>query len=167
MSYELDRSAAYKCPVSGENSAAELRVGSKSFSVKVLDVSRTSFTIRVSNSILKRLKAKSKSKLRLEFASELSEVAMDGAFKDADEFTNIALLRVKDLTRIKMPSGFRFTFGTMFSLNQDPTFLLYLMLAFIAACFCLPGVGDRVGTAPKISRAVQGAWSSFEKSYLP
>jgi len=165
MSYELDRLGAYKCVVPAENSAAELRVGSKSYAVKVLDVSRTSFTIRVPNSILKRVRGKST--LRLAFASELCEVALDGEFTELNDFTNIVLLRVKDLTQIKMPGGFQFSFGTMFSLNQDPTFLLCLMLAFIAACFCLPGVGDQVGTAPKLSRAVNGAWSSFEKSYFP
>ena len=165
MTHELDRSGTYRCVVPIENSAAELRVGSKSFAVKVLDVSRASFTIRVPNTIMKRIQGKSK--LRLEYASELCEVALDGEYNDSSGFTNISLLRVKDLTKIKMPSGFRFTFGPMLSLNQDPTFLLCLMLAFLAACFCLPGVGDRVGTAPKISRAIKGAWSSFEKSYLP
>ncbi len=165
MPYEQDRSAAYKCIVSSDNSAAELRVGNKSFSVRVLDLSRDGFTIRVPNAILK--KVRSKANLRLEYASELWEVACDGEFSDSSDFTNLGLLRVRDLTKLKMPSGFQFSFGAMFSLNQDPTLLLGLLLAFLAACFCLPGVGDQVGTAPKISRTVKAAWQSFEKSYLP
>ncbi len=165
MTHELDRQSAYKCAIAAENSAAELRVGSKSYAVSVLDASRDGYTIRVPNSILGRIR--SKRSCRLAFASELSEVITEGEFADCSEFTNIGVKRIRDLTRIKMPSGFQFSFGSMFSLQQDPTFLLGLMIAFLLACFCLPGIGDQVGTAPKVSRAVQGIWSSFEKSVLP
>jgi len=165
MTYEKDRQSAYKCAIAIENSAAELRVGSKSYSVAVLDASRDGYTIRVPNAILNRIH--NKPSCRLEFASELSEVVSESEFADCTEFTNIGMKRVRDLTVIKMPSGFQFSFGSMFSLQQDPTFLLALMIAFLLACFCLPGIGDQVGTAPKVSRAVSGAWSTFEKSVHP
>ena len=165
MTYEQDRKSAYKCAIATENSAAELRVGTKSYSISVLDASRDGFTIRVPDTILHRIR--SKAFCRLEFASELSEVACESEFADTPGFTNVGLKRVRDLTRIKMPSGFQFSFGSMFSLQQDPTFLLGLMIAFLLACFCLPGIGDQIGTAPKVSRAVQGFWSSIEKSVIP
>jgi hypothetical protein len=160
MTYEDDRYSAYKCAIALENSAAELRVGAKSYSVTVLDASREGFTIRVPNSILNRIH--SKASCRLQFAGELSEVMCEGEFADSAEFTNIGLKRIRDLTKFKMPSGFRFPFGSMFSLQQDPTFLLGLLIAFLLACFCLPGIGDQVGTAPKVSRAVRGAWATIE-----
>lgn len=165
MTHDNDRSVPYKCAIAVENSAAELRVGSKSYRVSVLDASRDGYTIRVSNAILTRIR--SKAVCRLEFASSLSEVAFESEFSDCADFTNVGLKRVRDLTKFKMPSGFQFSFGSMFSLQQDPSFLLGLMVAFLLACFCLPGIGDQVGTAPKVSRAVKGFWSSFEKSVLP
>ncbi len=165
MTYEQDRQTAYKCAIAVENSAAELRVGSKSYAVSVLDTSRDGFTIRVPNAILKRIR--NKPTCRLQFASELSEVVCESEFVDSPDYTNIGLKRIRDLTRFKMPSGFQFSFGSMFSLQQDPTLLLGLMVAFLLACFCLPGIGDQVGTAPKVSRAVRSAWTSFEKSVLP
>ena len=165
MTYEQDRNTAYKCVIAVENSAAELRIGSKSYRVVVLDASREGFTIRVPNAILDRIRGKAF--CRLEFASELSEVVCESEFVDCSEFTNVGLKRLRDLTKIKMPSGFQFSFGPMFSLQQDPTFLLGLMIAFLLACFCLPGIGDQVGSAPKVSRAVQGFWSSLEKSVIP
>lgn len=165
MNYEQDRQAAYKCAIAPENSAAELRVGSKSYAVAVLDASREGFTIRVPNAILGRIRKKPI--CRLEFASELTEVSCESEFADCSEFTNLGLRRIRDLTKFKMPSGFQFSFGSMFSLQQDPTLLLGLMIAFLLACFCLPGIGDQVGTAPKVSRAVKGFWTSFEKSVLP
>jgi hypothetical protein len=131
----------------------------------VLDASRDGFTIRVPNTILERIR--SKASCRLEFASALSEVVCESEFADCKDFTNIGLKRVRDLTKFKMPSGFQFSFGSMFSLQQDPAFLLGLMIAFLLACFCLPGIGDQVGTAPKVSRAVRGVWSSIEKSVIP
>ena len=165
MTYEQDRKTAYRCAIATENSTAELRVGSKSYSITVLDASREGFTIRVPDTILGRIR--NKAFCRLEFSSELSEVACESEFADTPGFTNIGLTRVRDLTRIKLPSGFRFPFGSMFSLQQDPTFLLGLMIAFLLACFCLPGIGDQIGTAPKVSRTVQNVWSSFEKSVIP
>jgi len=165
MTYEQDRQSAYKCAIAAENSAAELRVGSKSYVVAVLDASRYGYTLRVPNAILNRIR--SKRSCRLEYASELSEVVSESEFANCSEFTNVGMKRIRELTKIKMPSGFQFSFGSMFSLQQDPTFLLGLMIAFLLACFCLPGIGDQVGTAPKVSRAVKGAWTALEKSVLP
>lgn len=165
MTHEQDRQSAYKCAIAPENSAAELRVGTKSYAVAVLDASRDGYTIRVPNAILERIRQRAS--CRLEFASELSEVVCESEFADCAEFTNVGMKRIRDLTKFRMPSGFQFSFGSMFSLQQDPTFLLGLMIAFLLACFCLPGIGDQIGTAPKVSRAVKGAWSSFEKSVLP
>jgi hypothetical protein len=165
MTYEQDRQSAYKCAIAIENSAAELRVGAKSYAVTVLDASRDGFTVQVPNAILSRIR--SKPTCRLEFASELSEVVVESEFADSSDFTNLGMRRIRDLTKFKMPSGFQFSFGSMFSLQQDPTFLLGLMVAFLLACFCLPGIGDQIGTAPKVSRAVKGFWSHFEKSVIP
>ncbi|MDX1930326.1 MAG: hypothetical protein SFV81_27620 [Pirellulaceae bacterium] len=165
MTYEQDRQSAYKCAIAIENSAAELRVGAKSYAVTVLDASRDGYTVRVPNTILNRIR--SKTIIRLQFGGELSEVVVESEFADCADFTNVGMKRVRDLTKFKMPSGFQLSFGSMFSLQQDPTLLLGLMIAFLLACFCLPGIGDQIGTAPKVSRAVKGAWSNFEKSVIP
>lgn len=164
MTHE-DRQSAYKCAIAIENSAAELRVGAKSYEVAILDASRDGYTVRVPNTILNRIRSNASS--RLQFSGELSEVVVESEFVDCADFTNVGMKRVRDLTKFKMPSGFQFSFGSMFSLQQDPTFLLGLMIAFLLSCFCLPGIGDQIGTAPKVSRAVKGAWSNFEKSVIP
>jgi hypothetical protein len=165
MAHDQDRKSAYKCAIARENSAAELRIGYKSYRVAVLDASREGFTIRVPNAILARIR--NKSGWRLAFASALTEVACESEFADSPDSTNIGLRLVRDLTRIKMPSGFQFSFGSMFSLKQDPALLLGLMVAFLLACICLPGIGDQIGTAPKVKRAVEGVWATFEKSVIP
>ncbi len=103
--------------------------------------------------VLKRLRKKSN--LRLSYRGELWEVNVEGEFCDTPKSASLSLTRVRDLTRVRLPSGLQFSFGQMFSLQQDPTFLLALMIAFLAALFCLPGVGDQAGTAPKVSRAVK------------
>ncbi len=136
MSYEQDRTAAYRCVIAPENSDAELRVGAKSFHVNLVDCSREGFTVRIPSTVLKRVR--NKPNLRLEYRGELWEVRIDGEFIETGDTANLSLTRTRDLTRVRMPSGFQFSFGQMFSLQQDPTFLLALMLAFLAACFCLP-----------------------------
>ena len=165
MTHEQDRQSAYKCAIAIENSAAELRIGAKSYAVVVLDASREGYTVRVPNAIINRIR--SKTSCRFLFAGELSEVVVESEFADSSDFTNIGLRRIRDLTKFKVPSGFQFSFGSMFSLQQDPTLLLGLMIAFLLACFCLPGIGDQIGTAPKVSRAVKGVWTKVEKSVIP
>ncbi len=162
MSNDSQIGSAYRCVIAPENSAARLCVGAKSLPVSVLDTSRDGFTVRIANQELKRIQ--SARILQLHFAGERWEVDRIGTFKACTEFTQLTLSRVRELTRIKQPNGFCWVFVPQFSGQKDPTLLLGLLVAFLLACICLPGIGDQIGTAPKVSRTVRSFWNKLDNS---
>ncbi len=165
MSIDSQIGKAYRCVVAPENSAALLTVGSRSLKVNVLDTSRDGFTIRIANHDLDRVtKAQ---KLVLRFAEERWEVNRCGAYIEGGKCTQLSLVRVRETTRVKQPGGWSWVLVPQFSGQKDPTLLLGLLVAFLIACVCLPGIGDQIGTAPKVSRTVRSFWNSVDKSVFP
>jgi hypothetical protein len=168
MSQSSINGNAYRCIVAPERSAAVLRVGRTRFPVNVLDTSRDGFTVRVPNAAVAKMDRKRNSpRLELRFDGERWEVDRSGSYADNHEFTQLSLVRIRDLTKLKQPGGFEWASVTQLSAQKDPTLLVGLLVAFLIACFCLPGIGDQIGTAPKVSRAVRGMWNSFDKSVFP
>ena len=51
-----DLGTAYRCAVAPENSAAQLKIGTKKHLAAVVDLSRDGFTVRVENYLLKKLR---------------------------------------------------------------------------------------------------------------
>ncbi len=143
---------AYRCSVAPENAAAQLKIANKLHLVAVLDTSRNGFTIRMD--------AEASSKLvngkcyQLHFSEEHWEVKVESQYQDG-RFANVGFSRVRELTRIEEPQTAWWQLLTnRQQANSDPAFLLYLMLAFLFACIALPGVGDSLGTAPRIRKGI-------------
>jgi hypothetical protein len=159
-----EKSAAYRCVISPENSAGELRMGRKSYPIFVLDTSRDGFTAKIPTRLVASIQASKTCQLK--FSGELWEVSCNGVYSEATDNSEVDFLRVRELTKIKQPR-----FGgpgvSLFSPQQDPTLLLGLMIGFLIACICLPGIGDQIGTAPKVSRAVKSWWEKFESTVIP
>ncbi len=40
------------------------------------------------------------------------------------------------------------------NLQADPAFLMFMMIVFLIMCVTLPGIGDKLGTAPKVRSGV-------------
>ena len=157
-----DERTAYRCSIPPEESAAQLKVGSKRCDCNVLDTSRSSFSIRVETSLCKRI-FRSKH-VELWFRGEKWLVAPESQYSESLEFTNVGVTRVKELTKIKLPSSWRHSFVPRFSAATDPQFLLVLMIAFIVSCIALPGIGDKLGTAPKVHRGVVKVTKVFRET---
>ncbi len=165
MTHDSKITQAYKCVVAPENSAAKLLAGSKVFFVNVLNTSRDGFTVQISNRDMDRIKKKKK--LMLRFAGECWEVDCVGVYCENAQLSHLSLSRVREVTKIRQPGGFTWALVPQFSSQKDPTLLLGLLIAFLIACVCLPGIGDQIGTAPKVSRTVRSVWNSFDKSVFP
>lgn len=153
---------AYRCSVAPENAEARLKISNKLYRVAVLDTSRDGFTVRMPNSTAFRLK--DGGTFLLHFCGERWEVKKESVYNDGDEFSNIGLSRIRDLTRNRVPSSFFYLFSNYQSLQSDPGFLICLLLAFLFACIALPGVGDSLGTAPKIRSGIHFVVDSLRSS---
>ena len=147
-----DDREAYRCSVAPENAAAHIKVGRKSELVAILETSRDGYTIRMDNSVAKQLKDGRSYVLCV--GSERWEVRKESHYSDGVDFTNVGFARIRELTKIKSPITWFPFFKNEGHSQSDPAFLIYLMLAFLFACIALPGMGDSLGTAPKIRNGI-------------
>ncbi len=159
MSCETHDRREFRCCIAAENSAGKLRIGLKQYDVCVLDTSRNGFCIKLPNRVASKVREKSLP--ILSFNGENWEVELKSRYSDGETFTNLGLARVREVTKIKAPSSWGLWCSSNRSgLHNDPTFLAFLVLAFIVAAISLPGVGDHLGTAPRVQKAIK----SFVKS---
>lgn len=166
MAQENERRAAYRCSIPPENSSARLKIGSRRYMVSVLDTSREGYSLKVPTKVAKRIPESNL--FQIEFAGETWEVSKMGSYTESPNYSHVGVRRFREITKLKAEvGGFNWWFLPKAALDKDPVMLAGLVGAFLLACICLPGVGDHLGTAPRINRAVKSAWSSFEKSVLP
>ena len=147
MTRNLDRQE-FRCSIAAENSAARLRVGSWTYDVNVVDTSRTGIGIRVSNVIAEKLGKRKR--LVVIYQGEKWEVEITSRYQDDPHYTVLGTTRRRELTKLPQPSGWNWNWLTQQSCQADPTFLAFLVLAFLVAVISLPGIGDSLGTAPKV-----------------
>lgn len=151
MARQNDDRSAYRCTVAPENSRAQLVVGRKKYDVSIQETSRDGFGVRMSNTLASKL---SDMKVyELLYAGEDWLVTKEGHYTD-DDVTVVGFKRQKEVTKIKSPVSW-FPFLSSSRSQSDPAFLLYLMIAFLVACVALPGMGDSLGTAPRIKKGFQ------------
>ena len=153
MGRDQNERQEYRCCIASENSAAKLKIGACSYDVSVLNTSRTGFCLRVSNDIAKKLRGKRRPLLL--YAGETWEVELKSRYSDETKFTNLGVSRVRDLTKFKQPTGWTLGLFSNPSSQADPTFLAFLILAFLFAVIALPGIGDSLGTAPKVREVIK------------
>ena len=153
MSRLHDSRASFRCAIAPEYGAARLRINGKSVACRVMETSCDAFSIAVDAKYSSRL-LNSKSRLVLEYRDEKWLVSVHSHFKEGDTF-RVGLCRERDLTKFKQPSSMSGMFSaSQFSMTTDPSFLLALMVAFLLCCICLPGIGDSLGTAPRVREGV-------------
>ena len=126
---------------------------------EVVDLSRNDFRLRIPDGLASQLRRAKRIELRYHGERWLVRLSKE----QGDEQPGTVLLdRLVELTPVKMPSPWTTLFTLQMSRNTDPRFVLVLMLAFIAACISLPGIGDKLGTAPRIKNGVHNVISSFD-----
>lgn len=159
-----DRSKPYRCIILPEDSVCRIRIGRKEFVGELIDLSRDDFRLRVPPSVDRLLQKARHIELRYHGErwlvkydnSDLPEATADGSN------SVVQLRRVDELTRVKMPSPWATLGSLKMSRETDPRFVLAVMVAFIAACLALPGIGDHLGTAPRIKDGIHSVIRSVQ-----
>lgn len=151
-----DRSIAYRCQVSDDQCHAVIRVRGHKLKCRILDVSRDDFHVRIQNGRNKVNKAK---KIEVFYKGEHWLVAVDHRDTPPDE---LFLRRLDELTPMEKPSAWATLARLNLSSQTDPRFVMTLLLAFIFACLALPGLGDRLGTAPKVKGGIHTIFDAFK-----
>jgi hypothetical protein len=153
-----DRSLPYRCLIRPEECQAVLKVGGSSVDCQVVDLSREDFHVRIPRAKLK--KVQSARKVELRYQGERWIVRPRGNAQPGSD--TLYFQRVEELTKTKPPSPWASLISVQLSQQTDPRFVMALMLAFIFACLALPGLGDKVGTAPRLKKGIHSVISSFK-----
>ncbi len=148
------RRAAFRCAVAPDHSNAVLILGRRKFAINVLATSRDGYTLRCSEKIASKFAVNSKA--RLVFRGETWEISRKSLYNESKDVVHLGCKRVRDLTKTKEPKTSIFaSLVPRNSLSNDPALLMYLLVAFMVACVSLPGLGNQLGTAPKIQKGIK------------
>lgn len=148
--------AAFRCTVLPEQSAANLRLGWRRHPVRVIDTSRDAFTLDVPLTTFSRIKEGGRA--TLEFQGETWEVMCTATFRLVDDEFHVSMARLRDRTSMRGPKTTFWALLPSTNAASSPALPLALLLSFLFACVALPGMGDTLGTAPKIRKVVQDVW---------
>lgn len=152
MVRNVDLRSSFRCAIAPEDGVAQLKVNGKLHDCQVTNTSCGGFGVRIRRKLGRRINRRTR--LVLHYRHEKWEVTKSWDFQDNDVDINMGLERVRELTTLKMPKSSGFNIIPRISVNADPSFLLAVLLAIMLACLCLPGIGDNLGTAPKVRSGV-------------
>lgn len=149
------KSDFFRCQISEECSAAQLRAGKRKLPTQVQESSIDGFTVLI--------KSKDARKLRigdpwiLEYDDSRLEVIGQWFFNSPGGTVQVGLRRLRDLTPepvFKTPFWSRFsTSKTSESVTSPAVFGGFAIVLFLA--LALPGLGEQLGSANHIQEAVQ------------
>ncbi len=152
MTRPIEERAAFRCAIAPEDSAARIKISGRWYDCAVVNASRDGFGVRLPSRLAKTLRISKR--IELKFRSERWEVLRASEYFDTDDLMIVGLLRVRELTRVRVKNSIGLTLVPKFSADTDPSFLLALVVAFLVTCVCLPGIGSHLGTAPKVRDGV-------------
>jgi hypothetical protein len=152
MVRNVDLRSSFRCAVAPEDGAAQLKVNGKLHDCQVTNTSREGFGIRIRRKVGRKINQRTR--MVLLYRNEKWEVTKIWDFQDNDVDIAIGLERVRELSKLKPPKSSGLNIMPRISANTDPSFLLALLIAFMLTCLCLPGIGDNLGTAPKVRSGV-------------
>lgn len=155
MTYE-NPTSAFRCTVVPEQSSGRLRLGWQRHQIRVLDTSRDAFTLQVSAETFGKLREGSRA--ILDYHDEVWDVECTAVFRLLDDRFHVSMSRLRDRTAIRGPKSSSLSALLPSGGTADPVLPLALLISFLLACVALPGMGDSLGTAPKIRKAVQDVW---------
>ena len=140
-----------------EQCRAVLKLGGCSVECQVIDLSREDFQVRVPKAKPRRFNVPRMSR---------SSIRMNVDFSPTEWHSQRQRYHLSSKNRRANQDETSVSLGSLFSSNMnsqtDPRFLMALMLAFILACLALPGLGDHLGTAPRLKNGIHSVIGSFK-----
>ena len=141
----------YRCPVDADRATAILQVGRRRIQVKILDTSIEGFTIVIKPHDVRRLRYDVT--WLLTTCNEKCVVHPEWMYNADATNGQLGLRRMQDVTRAKVQRKQKRSFGNGHSRGGESdlsSLALGGMIMLIIAIISLPGIGDDLGTAPRI-----------------
>ncbi len=163
MVRNVDLRSSFRCAVAPEDGAGQLKINGKLHDCRVTDTSSEGFGILIGRKM--GCTVTHRSRLVLFYRNEKWEVTKLWEFQDNDREIAIGLARVRELSKLKSPVSLGLNLMPRISANTDPSFLVALLLALMLTCLCLPGIGDNLGTAPKVRSGVNSMLDYVKETF--
>ena len=146
--------------IPSDDSLAIVRLGGRRLVCQLLDMSRDDFHVRLPENRIQQLRRAKQVELHYHGERWRVEVVHDA--RSAVLSDSVFLKRLEELTPQQLPSPWTSFSTSGLSQQTDPRFILTLMLALIFACLALPGLGDHLGTAPKVKKGIHSIVEAFK-----
>ncbi len=161
---ETQDQSFFRCRVHAEQSEALIRMGRRRARVTVQETSIDGFTVLVEPGESGKLKVGRA--WVLEHEGTLVEIHPEWFFNSPDGHVQMGLRRLRDLTP---PAPIRKSLLAHFGGRrcEDPSFSAAIFGGFVLFLFsllALPGLGDRLGTAPRIQNTVKWVINGIDQS---
>ncbi|WP_153555455.1 hypothetical protein [Roseimaritima sediminicola] len=153
----------FRCPVQPEVAAATICIGRKRVKAMLHEQSIDGFTLMIEPK--EALKLKVGTPWILLTDSERTRVRSEWMFQADNGMVQLAVRRLEDLRTAEDSDRHRWslftrrTRGSGQARNNELAFAGIVLLLFIV--LSMPGLGDRLGTAPRIQAAVEGLLQGF------
>ncbi|MEZ6089897.1 MAG: hypothetical protein R3C05_18085 [Pirellulaceae bacterium] len=165
MTSDLSLTNCYRCPVAAEKAKAWLQMGHRRVNVTMLDTSIEGFTIVIRPKDVRLLRYDVT--WTLTTCDEKCIVHPEWMYNADATSGQLGLRRVRDVTpsRMRRKHSAWFMGGAFRGGESDLSGLaLGGMLMLIVAILTLPGIGDDLGTAPRIQSLLQDGFRSVASS---
>lgn len=153
---------AFKCAVTPDNSSAKLKIGVRRIDARLVAISRTGFTVELPTKLARTISPASI--CELSFGSEVWAVRKE-SFSNVGNSSHVYFDRIREKTKIKVPRASFDYLLPKYDPRADPELLLFLTLALIVSVISLPGIGDQLGTAPKVRKGVNAVWNEVTRFF--
>lgn len=162
---ERDEEEVYfRCPIPSDQAKAVLLVGRRSIPILVQEASIDAFTVLVAPRYSSKLKVGRP--WTLEYDGTRTEIHPQWIFNSPDGQVQLGLRRLRDLTpQPHVSRSFLTKVGG--KRYEDPSFSAAAyggFVLFLFALMALPGLGDRLGTAPRIESAIRWVMQGIDKA---
>ena len=87
------------------------------------------------------------------------------SFSKVGDSCHVYFDRIRERTKIKVPRASFDYLLPKYDPRADPELLLFLTLALIVSVVSLPGIGDQLGTAPKVRKGVNAVWKEVTRFF--
>lgn len=153
----------FRCPVPSDQSRGTIRIGRRKIEASIQDASIEGFTVLIEPKHAKRLAVGVPWKL--EYDGALLEIQAQWFFHAPDGRVQVGLRRIRDLTEPERIGTWWPTTDNSRSAEDAGSSTLafagFVLVLFVA--LALPGLGDRLGTAPKIGGAFDWVVDGFRE----
>lgn len=155
MSNHDEAAGFFRCPVQPEQANAFLKIGMRKVPVTLCETSIDGFTVTLEGRQSSRIRLGTRSRLKTQ--SEYAEVHVEWLFHAPGGGIQIGLRRLRDLTPSEEPRR-AVLLGRDLKSHSNALGSSELVFAglviFLFLALSMPGLGDSLGTAPRIRGAV-------------